>query len=189
MTTRFVLELHCEAAADWVPGEGAQLLRAVVDHANVVLSAAGATVARWNLKGELPQVTKGPYPLEEALEGVLPERRGLLRALVDAAKETPFGWHNYPYSRSDYLTDLWGLVENLPLRVLVDALSWYSNPEHWGRGPLGESDAAADQGDRARSALARSRDEPRPPVPGADPADVAFATVNRTAERMRGGRS
>lgn len=138
--TKFVVELHCETPDDWEPANRSQLLRAVVDHANVVLGADGANVARWNLKGESPQVTKGAYPLEEALSSAPPERRGVLRALVEAAKETPFGWRHYPYSKTDYLTDLWGLVENLP----------------------------------------------RPSVPSGDPADVAFATVSRTAERMIG---
>lgn len=74
---------------------------------------------------------EGPFP-EHAFETVGPERVPTLRAMVRAAQESPFGWRHYPYSPTDYLTDLWrlaladGLAQSDGV-VLVDEGWWNPN--------------------------------------------------------------
>lgn len=111
--TKFVLELHCEAPDGWAPDDRAMVLARIAEDSNHVLTGIGAAVRTWGLRGA-PAQPKGPYPLEESLAFVPIERREILRALVEAARESPFDWRHYPHSPTDYLTDLWGLLEKLP---------------------------------------------------------------------------
>lgn len=107
---KFVLELHCTAPDSADPDDRLKALVDAASEANVVLMGLGGSVDRWGLRGHAEGAhVKGPYDMRH-LERVPAERRGLLRLAIEKMGDGPFGWRQYPYSPTDYLTDLWTLL-------------------------------------------------------------------------------